>query len=104
MSRTITVLSVAALVAVLALGMATEPALAASPLAKNLGGEVKDWATYLVIAVAGLVGIPALFKRDVGQAVTILVVVIIVGGFAYSPGQVKHVINGMWSSLSQGMK
>jgi cobalamin synthase len=43
-----------------------EPALAqSSDLGRNLGNEVKTWATALLLGVAALVAIPVLARRDV---------------------------------------
>ncbi|HEV2786367.1 MAG TPA: hypothetical protein VGV67_08275 [Solirubrobacteraceae bacterium] len=47
---------------------AAEPAVAASDLGRNLGNEIKTWATALLLGVAALVAIPVLARRDVTAA------------------------------------
>ena len=89
------------LVLALALALvAIEPALAASDIGKNVGGEVTSWAKGLLLGTAGLVGLPALFRRDVGQGVVIVGIVIIVGGFIYAGPQVEDTITAMWKTVA----
>jgi cell division protein FtsW (lipid II flippase) len=80
------------------------PALAAesSEIGKNVGNEVKTWATGLILGVAALVGIPALAKRDLGQAVSLLGVLLIVGMFAFAPNETKAIIKGVASAIAGG--
>ena len=66
--RLIAVAGAAALVAVLMLVVLVEPSLAGtSQVGKNVGHEVKTWATALLLGVAALVAIPLLAKRDVSR-------------------------------------
>lgn len=80
--------------AVTLLGAST--ALAAPPfavdVAQNLSDELLGWATAIIIPLAALMALPALFRRDVGHALTVLVIVLIVGAFAFDPGGVEQLI------------
>jgi len=100
-------LSLLASVGVLALMLAVvaaEPAVAAesSEIGKNVGNEVKTWATALILGVAALVGIPALAKRNVGEAMSLLLVLLIVGMFAFAPSETKAIIKGVASAIAGG--
>ncbi len=88
----------AAGVALLVLGGA-EPALAASDLGRNLGNEVRTWATALLLGVAALVAIPVLARRDVNGGLVLALLVLVLGGFAFAPGTVRQVIEEVWRSL-----
>ena len=81
---------------------AAEPALAAqsSDIGKNVGAEVRTWATALILGVAALVGIPALAKRNVGEAMSLLLVLMVVGMFAFAPNETKAIIKGVASAIS----
>lgn len=79
----------------------THPALAAtSQVGKNVGAEVKSWATTLLLGVAALVALPVLAKRDVNGGLVLALLVVILGGFAFAPDAVKHVIDGIWQSIA----
>ena len=84
----------------LALLVVAEPALAdSSGIGKNLGNEVRSWATALLLGVAALVGLPALARRDLSQSLVIAVIVLVLGGFIFAEGTVKTVIETMWKTL-----
>ena len=86
--------------AVLALA-ATPAALAAtSQIGKNVGSEVKSWATTLLLGVAGLVALPVIAKRDVNGGVVLALLVVLVGGFAFAPNSVQHVIESLWHQIA----
>jgi hypothetical protein len=93
------VLTTLALAVVLVLAV-IEPSFAASDIGKNVGGEVTSWAKGLLLGTAALVGLPALFRRDVGQGVVILLIVVIVGGFVYAGGQVQDTVQSMWKTVA----
>jgi cobalamin synthase len=85
---------------VLALALA-EPALAqTSDVGRNVGREVRSWATALILGIAGLVAIPVLAKRDVNGGLVLLLLVILVGGFVFAPASVRAVIDGLWQAIS----
>lgn len=92
-------LTAAALTAVLML-VVVEPSFAQSDIGKNVGGEVTSWAKGLLLGVAALVGLPALFRRDIGQGVVIVLIVILVGGFVYAGGQVQNTVQAMWKTVA----
>jgi hypothetical protein len=77
-----------------------EPALAdTSEVGRNLGRELKSWGAALLFGVAGLVAIPALFRRDFKEALGILAIVILVGGFVFAPETVRAVLTDIWRVL-----
>jgi cobalamin synthase len=88
----------AAIVALVALA-AAEPAVAASDLGRNLGNEIKAWATALLLGVAALVAIPVLARRDVNGGLVLALLVLVLGGFAFAQSTVKQVIEEVWRSL-----
>lgn len=80
---------------------ASQVALAAtSQIGKNVGTEVKSWATTLLLGVAGLVALPVIAKRDVNGGVVLALLVVLVGGFAYAPTSVQHVIESLWHQIA----
>jgi hypothetical protein len=93
------VVSTVALAAAVAL-IVIEPAFAASDIGKNVGGEVTSWAKGLLLGTAALVGLPALLRRDIGQGVVIVLIVVLVGGFVYAGGQVQDTIQTMWKTVA----
>ena len=91
------------LVATLFAIMVMFPALAladTSDVGRNLGNEVKVWATTLLLGVAGLVAIPVLAKRDINGGLVLAMLVMIVGGFAFAPEAVKGVIVSLWEAVA----
>ena len=98
--RLIAVVGAAALVAVLMLVVLVDPALAGtSQVGRNVGREVKNWATALLLGVAALVAIPLLVKRDVNGGLVLCLLVVLVGGFVFAPSSVKGVIDGLWRAI-----
>jgi hypothetical protein len=94
--------------ALLALGMGfalvlafpVAPALAdTSHIGRNLGDEVRSWATALLLGVAALVGLPILFRRDVNAGLILVLLVVVVGGFVFAPAAVREVIRGLWRAI-----
>jgi len=82
------------------LGLWADPVLAStSQVGKNIGDEVKGLATALFLAVAALVAIPVLTRRDVNGGLVITLLVVLLGGFIFAPGSVKQVIVQLWSGL-----
>ena len=70
-----------------------------SQVGKNIGDEVKGLATALFLAVAALVAIPVLTRRDVNGGLVIALLVVVLGGFIFAPGSVKQVIVELWKGL-----
>lgn len=76
------------------------PALAdTSQIGRNVGNEVRSWATALILGVAALVGLPVLFRRDVNGGLVLAVLVVVVGGFVFAPNAVRLVIRGLWNAI-----
>lgn len=73
---------------------------AAAETGVRIGKVLKSWGTALVLGVAGLMGLSALVRRSVGEGVTLLVIVLIVGGFIFAPDSVKGFIESLWRPLS----
>jgi hypothetical protein len=69
---------------------------------KNLGDQVKALSTGLFLAVAGLVTLPILGRRDVNGGVVLAGLVIVLGGFIFAQDMVKHVIVDLWKTLPNG--
>jgi cobalamin synthase len=81
--------------------LVAHPAVAAtSEIGRNVGAEVKTWATTLLLGVAALVAIPVLARRDVNGGMVLALLVVILGGFAFAPDSVKHVIDSIWRSVA----
>ena len=98
--RLVAVAGTVALVAALTLVVLVEPSLAGtSQVGKNVGREVKTWATALLLGVAALVAIPLLVKRDVNGGLVLVLLVVIVGGFVFAQSSVKNVIDGLWQAI-----
>lgn len=75
-------------------------ALAASAdFGKNLGDQARGLAVALFLAVAGLVALPVLGRRDVNGGVVLVLLVTVLGGFVFAQGSVKQVIVSLWHSL-----
>lgn len=90
-----------ALLAFVLIAVLVDPALAAtSDVGKNVGAEVKSWATTLLLAVAALVALPVLAKRDVNGGLVLALLVIVLGGFAFAPDSVKQAIDSIWQSIA----
>ena len=77
-----------------------EPALAqTSDVGRNVGREVRTWASALLLGIAGLVAIPVLAKRDVNGGLVLVLLVVLVGGFVFAQESVRTVINGLWRAI-----
>ena len=67
--------------------------------AQNLANQLLHWAGLVIIPIAALVALPALFRRDVGHALVVLIIVIVVGAFAFNPGGVQTFVTGVANSI-----
>lgn len=101
MRRTLVLAGGALLAAMLVLLALWAPPVFASTsqVGKNIGDEVKGLATALFLAVAALVAIPVLTRRDVNGGLVIALLVVVLGGFIFAPGSVKQVIVELWKGL-----
>ena len=93
------VITTAALAAALALAV-VEPSFAASDIGENIGKEVTNWAKWLFFGCAGIISIPVLFQRDMGQGVVIVLLCMILGGFVFAPEQVQDGIKALWQTAA----
>ena len=101
MTRGIVLVFVGVAVAMIA-ALALDPQLAlakTSDIGKNVGDEVRSWATTLLLGVAGLVSIPVLARRDVNGGLVLALLVLIVGGFVFAQGEVKDIISSLWQAI-----
>lgn len=71
----------------------------ASDFGKNLGSEVESLAIALFLAVAGLVALPVLGRRDVNGGVVLTILVVMLGGFVFAQDSVKAVVTDLWKSM-----
>jgi hypothetical protein len=90
--------------AVLLLAVTANGAMAATihaaDVGSNLGNTFGGWAKAILAPTVGLMGLAALFKRDVGHAVTLSVIAVIVGLFAYDPGGAQSAIHTIVKNLT----
>lgn len=70
-----------------------------SNFGRNLGDEARGLSVALFLAVAGLVTLPVLGRRDVNGGVVLVMLVIVLGGFIFAQGSVRQVITELWRSL-----
>jgi hypothetical protein len=83
-----------------ALALGAEAALAEpADFGRNLGEQAKGLAVALFLAVAGLVALPVLGRRDVNGGVVLALLVLVLGGFVFAQGSVKQVITSLWQAL-----
>jgi cobalamin synthase len=101
MNKRSALLCLAALFAAATICLALAPAAFAetSEIGKNVGREVRSWATALLFGVAAIVGLPILFRRDVNGGLVLALLVIVVGGFVFAPDAVRRVISGLWKAI-----
>jgi hypothetical protein len=66
----------------------------------NVGNALMAWAKALLFAMAALMGIGALIKRSVGEGVTILIIVLILGAFLYDQADTETIIRNLWGAIS----
>lgn len=102
MNKQTLIIATAVLAAAVILAADPQPVFAGtSEIGKNVGEEVRSWATTLLLGVAGLVAIPVLARRDVNGGLVLALLVLIVGGFVFAQGSVKDVITGIWKAIGE---
>jgi hypothetical protein len=89
-----TVASFAALL-VCASGAAAALPIGAQDVASNLSEQLLHWAKVIIIPTAAIMALPALFRRDVGHALVTLVIVILVGMFAFDSGPLQKFVEAV---------
>jgi hypothetical protein len=72
---------------------------ATSDFGRNIGEQAKGLAVALFLAVAGLVALPVLGRRDVNGGVVLGLLVIVLGGFVFAQGSVQRVIVSLWRAM-----
>jgi hypothetical protein len=68
----------------------------------NIGNIAKAWGSALLLGIAGLMGLAALAKRNVGEGLTLIVLVVIIGGFLFADEAVKAFVQSLWGAVSGG--
>ena len=66
---------------------------------QNIGNIVKAWGAALLLGMAGLMGLAALAKRNVAEGLTLLGIVLLVGGFIFADGAVKAFVQSIWGAF-----
>jgi hypothetical protein len=65
----------------------------------NVGNALMAWGKALLFAMAAIMGIGALIKRSVGEGVTILIIVLILGAFLYDQADTENIIRNLWGAV-----
>lgn len=99
MSRAALPVLLAATAASAVLVVMPEAAPAASA-GDQVGDLIRQFVSPVMIAMAAAVGIGALVKRDVGAALTLVVLVIILSGFLMKDSPILDVANSMWQQIA----
>jgi len=68
----------------------------------NVGTIIKSWGAALLLGVAGFMGLAALHKRNVGEGLTLLALVVLVGGFIFADGAVNTFVQSLWGAFGLG--
>lgn len=94
------------LLAVLSLTLGATSAMASSdagtPVGSNIGNLLTTLAQDLLLPIAGLAGLAAFLRRDVGHAVTIFVIAAIVGVFVYGGTDAVSLLKGIANEITMG--
>ena len=67
---------------------------------RNLGEIAKQWGGSLLLGIAGLMGLAALAKRNFGEGITLLGLVVLIGGFIFAGDAVKGFVESLWSAMA----
>ena len=67
----------------------------------NLNGWLSGLGKDVLIPVTGLFGVAALFRRDIGQALVVAVIAIIVGIFVYDAPGASKIIHDVATTLTK---
>ena len=95
---------VAMLAVVLAAGL-TDDALAAgsaSDVGKNLGGLLKQWATWLFGGATAIIAVTHLGRRDFAGALVFAGMAVLVGGFVLAGPVMADFIKGIYEFADSG--
>ena len=93
------------ILAMLSLAVGANTALATTIPAADVGTNIGGWLTGLgqdlLIPITGLFGIGALFRRDVGHALLVALIAIIVGIFVYDAPGASSIINSVANTITK---
>jgi hypothetical protein len=67
---------------------------------RELGKIIGGIAGGLLLSIAAIMGIAALVKRDVGQALALFVIVLVVGGLVWGQGSVQKIVTAIFRQLA----
>ena len=67
---------------------------------RELGKIIGGIAGGILLSIAAIMGIAALVKRDVGQALGLFVIVFIVGGLIWGQGSIQKMVVAVFKQLS----
>lgn len=82
----------ASLAALLLCASSAAAAGGGSNVAGNLATQLLNWAKVIIIPTAAIMALPALFRRDIGHALVTLVIVLLVGMFAFDSEGVQNLV------------
>ncbi|MGH2869397.1 MAG: hypothetical protein ACRDNK_17770 [Solirubrobacteraceae bacterium] len=68
------------------------PVAASGDVAKNLADQLSHWAGLILVPAAAIVALPALFRHDVGHAFVVLLIVLVIGMFAFDAVGVQTLV------------
>lgn len=66
--------------------------LPSAEVAENLGNTLTKWAGLIIIPTASIMALPALIRRDIQHAIVTLVIVMVVGAFAFDGSGVQNFV------------
>ena len=78
---------------------ATGTAPGGTDFAQNFADLLEHWATLIIMPIAAIVALPALFQRQPGIAITVGLIAVVVGTFAYEPGEVQNFIRDVANTV-----
>jgi len=91
-SRRLALGIVASFAALLLCASGAAAAVPGADVAGNLSTQLLNWAKVIIIPTAAIMALPALFRRDVGHALVTLVIVLLVGMFAFDSHGVQSLV------------
>lgn len=88
------------LVVIIGTGTAMAGSGGSTDVGHNIGSWLGNLGQDLLIPIAGVLGLAAFVRRDVGHAITILVIAVIVGIFVYDKGGAENLISSIASTAT----
>lgn len=102
MSRTVRIVLVLLTLSAVALLGADLAAAQSSGVGERVGDEISSWSKAILLGLVALIALPALAKRDTGGIVAIGLIALVIGGFAFAPGEVEGIMRSFWRLLGGG--